>query len=37
MLKAPKYGSYALILGLEDSVELAEKPAARTAVVHAIK
>jgi len=37
MLKAPKYGSDALILDLEDSVGLAEKPAARTAVANAIK
>ncbi|MET4323945.1 CoA ester lyase [Bradyrhizobium sp. RT5a] len=37
MLKAPKYGSDALILDLEDSVGLAEKPAARTAVADAIK
>lgn len=37
MLKAPKYGSDALILDLEDSVGVAEKPAARTAVAEAIK
>lgn len=37
MLKAPKYGSDALILDLEDSVGVAEKPAARAAVAEAIK
>lgn len=37
MLKAPKYGSDALILDLEDSVGVAEKPAARSAVAEAIK
>ncbi|SCB55714.1 citrate lyase subunit beta / citryl-CoA lyase [Bradyrhizobium shewense] len=37
MLKAPKYGSDALILDLEDSVGVAEKPAARNAVAEAIK
>ncbi|PJG50628.1 CoA ester lyase [Bradyrhizobium forestalis] len=37
MLKAPKYGSDALILDLEDSVGMAEKPAARAAVAEAIK
>ncbi|MCK1353261.1 CoA ester lyase [Bradyrhizobium sp. CW7] len=37
MLKAPKYGSDALILDLEDSVGIAGKPAARIAVAEAIK
>ncbi|OSI73194.1 HpcH/HpaI aldolase/citrate lyase family protein [Bradyrhizobium canariense] len=37
MLKAPKYGPDALILDLEDSVGVAEKPAARIAVAKAIK
>ncbi|MGY2933018.1 citrate lyase subunit beta/citryl-CoA lyase [Bradyrhizobium sp. GM6.1] len=37
MLKAPKYGSDALILDLEDSVAVAEKPAARRAVADSIK
>ncbi|MHB0791050.1 HpcH/HpaI aldolase/citrate lyase family protein [Bradyrhizobium sp. 5.13L] len=37
MLKAPKYGSDALILDLEDSVAIGEKPAARFAVAEAIK
>lgn len=37
MLKAPKYGSDALILDLEDSVAVAEKPAARKAIAEAIK
>lgn len=37
MLKAPKYGPDALILDLEDSVGIAEKPAARIAVAEAIK
>ncbi|MGY8685294.1 CoA ester lyase [Bradyrhizobium sp. UFLA05-153] len=36
MLKAPKYGPDALILDLEDSVPIAEKPAAREAVRQAI-
>lgn len=37
MLKAPKYGADALVLDLEDSVRVAEKPAARSAVKEAIK
>lgn len=37
MLKAPKYGSDALILDLEDSVGMSEKPAARKAAAKAIK
>ncbi|MDF0523338.1 CoA ester lyase [Bradyrhizobium yuanmingense] len=37
MLKAPKYGPDALILDLEDSVGITEKPAARIAVTEAIK
>ncbi|KRP98764.1 hypothetical protein AOQ72_16830 [Bradyrhizobium yuanmingense] len=36
MLKAPKYGSDALILDLEDSVAVPEKPEARKAVRQAI-
>ncbi|MCK1680145.1 CoA ester lyase [Bradyrhizobium sp. 147] len=37
MLKAPKYGPDALILDLEDSVGIGEKPAARIAIAEAIK
>ncbi|UPK28204.1 HpcH/HpaI aldolase/citrate lyase family protein [Bradyrhizobium sp. 195] len=37
MLKAPKYGADALLFDLEDSVEASQKPAARNAVVAAIK
>src|SRR2546425_6788167 len=36
MLKAPKYGSDALLFDLEDAVATAEKPAARKAVATAI-
>lgn len=36
MLKAPKYGADALLFDLEDSVEVAEKPAAREAVATAV-
>lgn len=37
MLKAPKYRADALMLDLEDSVEVAEKPSARASVATAIK
>ncbi|MEK9281069.1 CoA ester lyase [Bradyrhizobium sp. ISRA442] len=37
MSKAPKYGADALVLDLEDSVPVAEKPAARNAVKEAIE
>lgn len=36
MLKAPKYGADALLFDLEDSVPIAEKPAARTSVKEVI-